>query len=152
MQAGAGARAAADAVAAFVNRQQDLGAGRWGGTALYQASGRGFLPVVLALLEAGAEPDHLGGGSGETPLSVAARKGHVSVVRALLSAKANPSATNPQDGTSPLYAASQVGYRDVVDLLIAHGANVNQAGGGAHVLSVAHGSEHRQCQGCPQPA
>lgn len=99
-----------------------------------QASGRGHLPVVLALLDAKADPNACHTVKHESPISIAARKGHLDVIRALLAAGASVSVRIPpcvdsrgSVGCTPLWAAAQNGFADVADLLLQQGADANES-------------------------
>jgi ankyrin repeat protein len=67
---------------------------------------RGHLPVVLALLEANADPAIGRVIDGFTPIAVAAEYGHLDVVNALLGAGADPSAAATDDGQTPVSTAA----------------------------------------------
>ena len=96
-----------------------------GKTALFQASGRGYLPVVLALLDGRADPNVCHAQTAETPMSVAARKGHLDVLRALVAAGAAVSPRVPSDNTTPVWGAAMEGHADVVHFILQHGGNPN---------------------------
>ena len=110
------------------------------GTPLWLASRRGNLPVVKALLHAGAEID-LESQWGYTPLAQAVVEGHYTIARALLRASASPNGSTRRDLQSgepvawqPLASAfdrSGDSYKreDLIDLLIEAGG---AAGGCRH--------------------
>lgn len=78
------------------------------------ATYEGHAHVAKALLDAGADPNHLSP-SGYTCLSLASTRGHVSLVGLLLSHGAQVTL-----GKSPLQAAAGSGHADVVQALLAH--------------------------------
>jgi hypothetical protein len=86
-----------------------------GATTLYVASESSHLPVVQALLQAGADVDK-GRDDGSTPLYVASWKGHLPVVHALLQGGADVDKAK-DDGVTPLIIASQFGHTNIVRLL-----------------------------------
>ncbi len=97
-----------------------------GETPLYSASRNGYVEVVSALMEGGADPSLGCSGSGlategNTPLHAAAERGNVEVVRALLEAGADPDLKNA-DGETPLHSVPE---REVFELLLGHGADPN---------------------------
>lgn len=92
------------------------------------ASFRGHVDVVVALLEAGADPDaarqiDVAGEpfqeKGE-PIWLAANRGHINVVRALLDGGATAAGTIYASGT-PIEQALLHGHREIADLLFLHG-------------------------------
>jgi ankyrin repeat protein len=93
---------------------------------LYYASSEGIEPLVLALLQAGADPN-TGGQAHRTCLQAATCNGHVGIVKALLKAGARP-----DNGgglyDNPIIAASVAGHAEVVALLLEHGAEPNKSG------------------------
>ena len=92
---------------------------------LWDAAGNGLLPVVKALLRAGAAINQAKT-DGTTPLYIAAQNGHQPVVTVLLAAGAaiNLTTTN---GATPLLIASNQGHQPVVTALLAAGADINQS-------------------------
>ena len=90
---------------------------------LWDAAGNGLLPVVKALLRAGAAINQAKT-DGTTPLYIAAQNGHQPVVTVLLAAGAaiNLTTTN---GATPLLIASNQGHQPVVTALLAAGADIN---------------------------
>jgi ankyrin repeat protein len=96
---------------------------------LVSAAGRGDLPTVNALLQAGADVNatqelvSFGRNSedGATALGLAAQNGHLTVVQALLAAKADVDA-----GSIPaLYHATAAGNLDIVKALLAAKPNLD---------------------------
>jgi ankyrin repeat protein len=126
---------------------------------LLEASYRGNLNVVTALIAAGADPNaarpvpagspfvwekapvygHVEAGS--TPLLVASERGHLDVVRALIAAGADVNA-NVVIGWKPLQVASADGNLGMVTALIAAGADVNADIDGDTPLQVASEQGH----------
>jgi ankyrin repeat protein len=110
-------------------------------TPLYIASGKGHLPVVQALLQAGAAVDKAAD-DGRTPLLVASQNGHLPVVQALLQAGAAVDKA-ADDGGTPLLIASQKSRLPVVLALLQAGADVDKAAdGGATPLLTASEKGH----------
>ncbi len=87
-------------------------AGRSGGTALEDASLKGFDAIAGLLLDHGARIDQRNNDSGTTPLYAAASFGKSEVVRLLLNRGANPSLCGNNRKT-PYQAAVENGYNDV---------------------------------------
>ena len=92
---------------------------------LWDAACNGHLPVVTALLAAGAAVNQTNA-NGATPLFISAQKGHLPVVTALLAAGAAINQTNA-NGATPLHIAARYGHRPVVTALLDAGAAINQA-------------------------
>jgi ankyrin repeat protein len=92
------------------------------GTALFDAAGFGQVPMVEALLHAGARLDEatIYG----TPLTAAAAGANVPVVKLLLGRGANPNALRP-DGATPLMYAALNGSSEIVQELLNRKAHVN---------------------------
>lgn len=108
-------------------------------TALAWASEHGWLPIVRALLDAGADPH--GPDDQVTPLTVAARQGWQDIVRALLEAGADPSVSH-DDRFTPLTEASARGDLELVKILVGAGADLSFAGVAAQtVFNTAKGPE-----------
>ena len=76
-----------------------------GQTPLYAASSKAFMPVVCALLEAGADVDKASR-DGWTPLHVATEADHAAVVRTLVARGANANAPDKYDNT-PFHVAAR---------------------------------------------
>lgn len=100
-------------------------------TTLLQASHRGMIPVVKALLTSHSSSSGEEGwvdtpsDEGITPLIAAASEGHVEAVKLLINHKADVNAKD-KDETTSLMAASARGHADIVDVLISAGAQVNE--------------------------
>jgi ankyrin repeat protein len=95
-------------------------------TPMMIAADRGFLDVVNALAELGADVNAARPTDAGTALYFAAKSGHVNVVRALGALGADPSSP-PCNGYTPLLAAVVQGHVDVVNALAELGADVNAA-------------------------
>lgn len=95
-----------------------------GCTALHNAAQAGEVPVVEALLEAGAAVDPRDG-AGWTPLFAACAACASVAVAALLRHGANANALDVE-GRSPLYLAAQLGFAGPAGLLLASGADVGR--------------------------
>jgi ankyrin repeat protein len=93
-------------------------------TLLCIASIYGRLPVVHALLHAGADVDKAMD-NGATPLYMASQNKHLPVVQALLQGGADVNEAM-DDGGTPLYVASQVGHQPVVQALLQGGADADK--------------------------
>jgi hypothetical protein len=92
---------------------------------LHVASQLGRLPVVQALLQAGATVDKADD-HGHTPLHTASSNGHLAILHALMQAGADVNKVDKY-GQSPLYATSQQGHLSVVEALLQAGADVDKA-------------------------
>ena len=104
-------------------------------TPLHEAASKGHTETVLALLEAGADPNApitlgLGLIGSQTPLDAAADGGHTETVAALLKAGADPNAPGFTLGPgllgasrTPLDAAAKGGHTKMVSALLKAGAN-----------------------------
>lgn len=93
---------------------------RAGLTPLARAAELGHLPIIRALLKAGADIE-LGGI--RTPLYCAASNRHEPVVRELLDEGANINAPSGEQGATPLMSAAAAGNPDIVRLLLDEGAD-----------------------------
>jgi ankyrin repeat protein len=89
---------------------------------LQAASASGHEPVVKMLLDAGADPNLVGGKYG-TALQAAAFNGRINVIRLLLSREADVNQCGGQD-SYPLQAAVGQGRRSTTALLLNNGASV----------------------------
>jgi ankyrin repeat protein len=96
-----------------------------GRTALILAAQNGYLPIVAALLDAGADAGHEMS-DGRTALILAAQHGHLPIVEALLKAGADPDHATT-DGSTALILAAQSGHAAVVEALLRSGADPNHA-------------------------
>jgi ankyrin repeat protein len=90
-------------------------------TALIIAGSKGSLPIVTALLKAGADV-HAKGNSGATPLHEAVGSDDVAITKALLDAGADPNAKNSA-GRTPLLEAVRFRRPRVIPLLLSAGAD-----------------------------
>ena len=90
-------------------------------TALVLAVTEGHSDTVLALLDAGADPDARE--VDMTALMIAASNGYADIVRTLLDSGANVSAKTETGGTA-LGAALNAGHSDIVELLKVAGAQL----------------------------
>ena len=95
-----------------------------GMTALHWAVERHDLPMMNALLEAGAKHD-LTNRTGASPLYLAATNGDAAAIARLLAAGADANAPLTAEGESVLMLASQTGNAEAVKLLLERGANPN---------------------------
>ncbi|GAB4821600.1 hypothetical protein N2152v2_008646 [Parachlorella kessleri] len=87
-------------------------------TPLHLAASKGHLSTLVALLEAGAQPD-LGDAQGRTALHWAAFEGRADCVRALLDAGSSAAAVDAH-GSTPLHFAASSGQAAAVEALVAH--------------------------------
>ena len=85
---------------------------------LMLASLKGLLPVVVKLIERGADVNK----PGWAPLHYAATKGHLDVMNVLLENHAYIDAASP-NGTTPLMMAAMYGTPSAVKLLLEAGAD-----------------------------
>ena len=95
----------------------DTTGSKYGSTALILASKKGHAAIVRALLDAGADVNHVNS-KGNTALMRASRNGHVTIVEMLLAARANVNTVN-NNGQTALMPASAKGHADVVAALLA---------------------------------
>ena len=79
-------------------------------------SENGHNEVVIALLQAGADPDAPRSDVGATPVYVAAQKGHLAVVKTLLAAGADPDAMD-ETGKTASDVAKAWGFPKIVEAL-----------------------------------
>ena len=97
-----------------------------GWSALFQASGKGYIDVVKLLLKYNADINL--NGYGWTALFTAAAEGHIDIVKLLLEngAKTDVISENTRTDSSPdpiLFYS--IGYPDITRLLLQHGADIN---------------------------
>lgn len=91
---------------------------------LHLAVMTGALPIVKALLEAGAIVD-MGDADGQTPLLLACLGGRLEIVRLLIDHRANPAHQNKQAHSALHYLAAFCRDRQLLEDIIAAGADVN---------------------------
>jgi uncharacterized protein len=92
---------------------------------------RGRNPVMMALIEKGADVNVQGRDRGYTAVIYTAWKGNVEILTALLDRGADVNAKTRDGETALMYAAgSGKGYPDAVRVLLAKGADVNAAARG----------------------
>jgi ankyrin repeat protein len=91
---------------------------------LSYAAQDGKLPMMRALIAAGASVDGVAGG--DSPLYGAASNDKIEAVQLLIGAGANVDGANRKG--APLMAAADFGYLDVVQALLNAGADVNGSG------------------------
>lgn len=93
-------------------------------TPLGIALSRRSLPLVEALLHAGADPNKPFGPLKMHPIQGAAASGSLDAVKELLAKRADPNAADINGGTA-LHAALLYGKEDIAKLLVEKGASVN---------------------------
>lgn len=109
-------------------------------TPLMYVSLMGDLPRAQALVNRGAEVNHLGW----TPLHYAASKAQLDVVKYLLSQGAMPNAPAP-NGTSPIMMAATIGEVEVVQALLDAGADPSAVNlSGENAAAVARKAKHNR--------
>eukprot|EP01084_Bolivina_argentea_P070465 128093_1 len=91
---------------------------------LHWSAINGHGDIVRMLLDAGANPDDIGGPLCETPVHWASRQGHTESVVALVKAGGGYDARNGLQQT-PLHLAAQAGHNAVAVYLMALGANTS---------------------------
>lgn len=92
---------------------------------LYTAASIGNVPLIMAGLESGVDPDAtIPGQSPWTPLMIAAADGHEAAVAALLTAGGDPNRKNDLGRTALMFASSY-GFVAVAKTLLDGGADVN---------------------------
>lgn len=113
-------------------------------TALLAGCENGSLPIVDALLQAGADPNTLSE-AGFSPLIIASSHGRLDIVRRLIESGADPDMPHPENVSALMYACS-IGDESIVEYLLSLGkdrVNVNRAhslGGTAIMEAVTVGS------------
>ena len=94
-------------------REQSGGNSAMGGmTALLFAARDGHLEAVKALVESGADVNHVSGADASSPIVIAVANGHYTVGKYLLDHGADPNVRN-LDGLTPIYAAVNMRYAPV---------------------------------------
>jgi len=107
-----------------------------GATPLMAAARTGAVEAMIALLDAGADPNARDGFNHWTPLMHAIHKQQAGAVRLLLERAADPNART--ESVTPLIMAAADRDAAIVKLLLAHGADAYARGaGGATALSQA---------------
>ena len=109
---------------------------------LVEASARGFLSQVEALLQLPQDPDVITQDQQEdhgtnVPLHSACKGGHLEVARLLLEARADPDHATAS-GATPLFSASKHGHEDIVRLLLEANADVGTHDGHCKVCRNIH--------------
>lgn len=92
-------------------------------TALTLSAARGYDEVVLALLNAGADPNRPTKSKGSTPTLLAARDGHLKVLKHLHAKGADLNIAS-RDGKTPLMNAVERGNIKIIKWLLQHGADM----------------------------
>ena len=118
--------------------------------ALIAACLQGDEAGVLALLQAGADPESAGGDFwSATALMSACHEGHTACVLALLRAGADPSSTDPETGIgdyeTALIAACGQGHEACVQVLLQAGADPHSPGAWCQALNWACKMGHTAC-------
>jgi ankyrin repeat protein len=96
-----------------------------GMSALWQASEKGHIDIMKALLSADADVN-CAQNTGATPLFISSEEGHIDVVKLLRAANADVNHANNQGCTS-LFMSSLQGHSDIVKALVAADAEVDRA-------------------------
>ena len=116
-------------------------------TPLFGPCFSGNLPVIAALLEAGADADHAEA-DGWRPLHIAASAGQVAALDALLAAGASLPLASDGSVTPPLYLAASNAHLGAVERLLDVGADPAQAAGGWTPLHAAASEGHAEVMTC----
>ena len=95
------------------------------GTALHTATSLPNVPIMLFLMEQGADKDKTDN-YGTSPIYIAARNGTVLAVQCLVEQGADKDNADNK-GTTPLWAASEQNHLTVVKYLVQNGADKNKA-------------------------
>jgi len=134
-------------VAAGADVEQPIGEYRED-TPLRFAAGRGDLPLVRLLLDAGAEADGRRSSGQASPLMVAAAAGETAAAEALLIRGADIELTGGGKRWTALEWAAHAGWADTVRMLLARGAARKAVAlaeareGEAHALAALSAGEH----------
>ena len=94
-----------------------------GNTALFPACRRGHVGIVKAVIQNGANVNHINR-AGETPLILACRQSRKGVIKALIENGANTNYAD-RDGESPLLIVCRRSRHEVIKVLVENGADVN---------------------------
>ncbi len=98
-------------------------------TPLFGAACRGMTEVVVALLEAGADPNRFDPVFLASPMHLAAYNGMAETLRALIScSRADIDLQGPVNGYAPIHDAAFHGQRECVEILAAAGARLDLRG------------------------
>lgn len=109
---------------------------------LYAASWEGRIEIVKAILEVGRIDINAGCASnGNTALMVASEHGHDSICKLLLECEGIRVGAQNVHGTTALMCATGAGEISTIALLLHHGADVNDASGGALLFAIIEGQE-----------
>lgn len=119
-------------------------------TALHLAVHNGHLPVVRALLQAGADGD-APTKAGHTPLHYAVMVDQVEIAQALLEAGADPNSANAR-GVTPLHIAAMRGREAITALLLNAGADVDAQDANGHTAAVWSARLRDRVAGAPKDA
>ena len=87
------------------------------------------LPELVAMLDAGADPNETSKPFGWSPIYAASINQNLDGAAALIDAGANVNFADPSSGMTPLHLAAGYGDADLAALLIAAGADVNAKDG-----------------------
>ena len=113
-----------------------------GFTPLMAGAAKGYLDIVMILLDNGADPT-IRADDGTTALYLAAQNGHSAVVAVLESRGADLEAKRSNSGATPLHAAAQEGHLEVLKALLGHGvAHEPRLRTGETPLHLASGKGH----------
>ena len=99
--------------------------GRYTATPLFMASQQGHLPIVVALLAAGAPVDYSGTKDNCSPLFIACQQDHTEIAAALIGAGADVLKASDK-GVAPLFLAAKKGNMTTVKALLDAKASVDQ--------------------------
>ena len=106
---------------------------------LFEAAHLGYLPIVIDLVERGANVNYLNQDR-VTPMHAAASRGHLNVMQYLLAQRAYLHPRTVQNW-HPLHHAVRFGHQNVVSFLLANGAPINlRTKTGQTVFDIAKGT------------